>query len=85
MGGRACCAQRDSAASRVRVVEGGNSRQQSVEKALAAVDPETDLVAVHDAVRPFIDLETIEKVHRRGGRDRRRHRGHRARWTPSSR
>jgi 2-C-methyl-D-erythritol 4-phosphate cytidylyltransferase len=47
---------------RVRVVEGGNSRQESVENALAALTTETDLVAVHDAVRPFIDLETIHKV-----------------------
>src|SRR6266404_5006283 len=46
----------------VRVVEGGDSRQQSVENALATVSPKTDLVAVHDAVRPFIDLPTIEKV-----------------------
>ena len=46
----------------VRVVEGGDSRQQSVENALATVGPRTDLVAVHDAVRPFIDLATIEKV-----------------------
>ena len=46
----------------VRVVEGGDSRQQSVENALATLGPDTDLVAVHDAVRPFIDLETIEKV-----------------------
>ena len=47
---------------RVRVVEGGDSRQESVEKALARIHPDTDLVAVHDAVRPFIDLETIYKV-----------------------
>jgi len=47
---------------RVQVVEGGNSRQQSVENALFALRPDTDLVAVHDAVRPFIDLETIHKV-----------------------
>ena len=47
---------------RVRVVEGGNSRQQSVENALRTLEPDTDLVAVHDAVRPFIDLETIHKV-----------------------
>jgi 2-C-methyl-D-erythritol 4-phosphate cytidylyltransferase len=47
---------------RVRVVEGGDSRQESVEKALAHISPDTDLVAVHDAVRPFIDLETIHKV-----------------------
>jgi 2-C-methyl-D-erythritol 4-phosphate cytidylyltransferase len=46
----------------LRVVEGGNSRQESVERALVAVNPDTDLVAVHDAVRPFIDLETIEKA-----------------------
>jgi 2-C-methyl-D-erythritol 4-phosphate cytidylyltransferase len=45
-----------------RVVEGGDSRQQSVENALATVSPKTDLVAVHDAVRPFIDLATIDKV-----------------------
>jgi 2-C-methyl-D-erythritol 4-phosphate cytidylyltransferase len=47
---------------RVRVVEGGNSRQESVENALRSLGPEYELVAVHDAVRPFIDLETIHKV-----------------------
>jgi 2-C-methyl-D-erythritol 4-phosphate cytidylyltransferase len=53
---------REVPGGRVRVVEGGNSRQQSVENALSALRPDTDLVAVHDAVRPFIDLETIHKV-----------------------
>jgi 2-C-methyl-D-erythritol 4-phosphate cytidylyltransferase len=53
---------RETRPGMVRVVEGGNSRQQSVENALAALEPDTDLVAVHDAVRPFIDLETIHKV-----------------------
>ena len=43
-------------------MEGGESRQQSVENALAALAPDTDLVAVHDAVRPFIDVPTIERV-----------------------
>src|SRR3954447_17395827 len=47
---------------RVRVVEGGNSRQESVQNALGALSPDPDLVAGHDAVRPFIDLETIHKV-----------------------
>ena len=47
---------------RVRVVAGGNSRQESVENALGALGSECELVAVHDAVRPFIDLETIHKV-----------------------
>ena len=46
----------------VRLVEGGDTRQESVEHALASLDPDTDLVAVHDAVRPFIDVPTIEKV-----------------------
>lgn len=46
----------------VRAVEGGESRQQSVEKALAALDPDVEIVAVHDAVRPFVEVETIEEV-----------------------
>lgn len=46
----------------VRFVEGGETRQQSVENALDTLAPETELVAVHDAVRPFIDSELVEKV-----------------------
>jgi 2-C-methyl-D-erythritol 4-phosphate cytidylyltransferase len=50
------------AGGRVRVVEGGDSRQESVENALRSLDADCELVAVHDAVRPFIDLGTIDKV-----------------------
>src|SRR5579871_4486430 len=46
----------------VRFVEGGETRQQSVENALASLPPDTDLVAVHDAVRPFVDHNTLERV-----------------------
>ncbi len=46
----------------VRIVQGGISRQESVENALKAISPDVELVAVHDAVRPFVDLETIQKV-----------------------
>ena len=46
----------------VRVVQGGDSRQQSVENALATLDDSIELVAVHDAVRPFIDPETIRQT-----------------------
>jgi 2-C-methyl-D-erythritol 4-phosphate cytidylyltransferase len=46
----------------VHVVEGGDTRQQSVENALASLSPDTDLVAVHDAVRPFIDPALVDKV-----------------------
>jgi len=46
----------------VRLVEGGDSRQDSVQNALATLDPGTELVAVHDAVRPFIEHSVLEKV-----------------------
>ncbi|MGH9629864.1 MAG: 2-C-methyl-D-erythritol 4-phosphate cytidylyltransferase, partial [Bryobacteraceae bacterium] len=46
----------------LRLVEGGDSRQQSVENALLALGEDTDLVAVHDAVRPFVDQQIIENV-----------------------
>jgi 2-C-methyl-D-erythritol 4-phosphate cytidylyltransferase len=46
----------------LRVVTGGNSRQESVRNALRSLDAGTDLVAVHDAVRPFIDIDTIRRV-----------------------
>ena len=45
-----------------RVVHGGDTRQQSVANALAQVDPTTEIVLVHDAVRPFVTLEQIERV-----------------------
>jgi 2-C-methyl-D-erythritol 4-phosphate cytidylyltransferase len=44
------------------LVEGGDSRQESVENALATFGPGTELVAVHDAVRPFIEHSVLEKV-----------------------
>jgi 2-C-methyl-D-erythritol 4-phosphate cytidylyltransferase len=46
----------------IRLVEGGNSRQESVENALLTLADDIDLVAVHDAVRPFVDGATIDRV-----------------------
>ena len=46
----------------VRVVKGGDTRHQSVANALAVVDPSTEIVLVHDAVRPFVTPEQIERV-----------------------
>lgn len=46
----------------VRLVGGGDSRQQSVENALATLSENAELVAVHDAVRPFIELTILDKV-----------------------
>lgn len=48
---------------RVRVVEGGEHRQDSVAKALAELGCDADdVVLVHDAVRPLIDAATIERT-----------------------
>ncbi len=47
----------------LRVVEGGEHRQDSVANALAALNAsDDDIVLVHDAVRPFVTDETIEGV-----------------------
>jgi 2-C-methyl-D-erythritol 4-phosphate cytidylyltransferase len=46
----------------IRFVEGGDSRQASVENALASLAPNVELVAVHDAVRPFVTPEIFENV-----------------------
>ena len=50
-------------AGRVRVVEGGDNRQESVSHALAALSAQPDdVVLVHDAVRPLIDAATIDRT-----------------------
>jgi 2-C-methyl-D-erythritol 4-phosphate cytidylyltransferase len=46
----------------VRVVRGGDTRQQSVENALAEVSENTQVVLVHDAVRPLVTREQTERV-----------------------
>jgi 2-C-methyl-D-erythritol 4-phosphate cytidylyltransferase len=52
-----------SLASRVRVVEGGDTRQASVSQALKALSAaDDDIILVHDAVRPLIDPATIERT-----------------------
>jgi 2-C-methyl-D-erythritol 4-phosphate cytidylyltransferase len=47
---------------RVTVVQGGDTRQESVENALRALPSDTRLVAVHDAVRPFVSVAEISAV-----------------------
>jgi 2-C-methyl-D-erythritol 4-phosphate cytidylyltransferase len=46
----------------VRVVRGGDTRQDSVANALLEVASEADLILVHDAVRPLVTLDQIERV-----------------------
>lgn len=47
----------------IQVAEGGEHRQQSVANALRSVHAaDDDIVLVHDAVRPFVEPETIRHV-----------------------
>ena len=46
----------------VRLVAGGPTRQETVARALAEAPAGTEVVVVHDAVRPFIELEMIGRV-----------------------
>lgn len=46
----------------IEVVEGGAERFESVENALAKIKPDVDFVAVHDAARPCIAGEWIDRV-----------------------
>lgn len=49
--------------TRVTVVEGGDTRQESVRNALKILPAaDDDIVLVHDAVRPMIDPLTIERT-----------------------
>jgi 2-C-methyl-D-erythritol 4-phosphate cytidylyltransferase len=52
----------------VRFVEGGETRQASVRAALEAVPASVDLVAVHDAARPFASPDLFLRVLRAVGR-----------------
>jgi 2-C-methyl-D-erythritol 4-phosphate cytidylyltransferase len=50
-------------ADKVRIVEGGDSRQESVLNALRSLDCQPDdIVLVHDAVRPLIEPAVIRRV-----------------------
>ena len=59
----------ETIATPVGVVEGGKTRQESVENALAAVADDVDLVAVHDAVRPLITADLINRAVEQASRD----------------
>jgi 2-C-methyl-D-erythritol 4-phosphate cytidylyltransferase len=52
----------------VLVVQGGDRRQDSVATAMLHLSPDTTIVAVHDAVRPFVTIEEIEGVIREADR-----------------
>lgn len=46
----------------IRVVAGGETRQESVRLGLAALPEEVEFVLVHDAARPLVPVETVDAV-----------------------
>lgn len=44
------------------IVEGGDTRQDSIYAAVEKVDEKADLIAIHDGARPLIKREVIESV-----------------------
>jgi len=52
----------------VIVVQGGERRQDSVASGLNYLQPGTDIVAVHDGVRPFVSTDDIENAVRQAER-----------------
>src|SRR5215212_6564234 len=46
---------------KTRVVKGGARRQDSVAAAFDAARPDADIVLVHDAARPFVSADLIER------------------------
>lgn len=47
---------------RLRLVAGGDTRLDSVRNAVHALPPEPPVILVHDAARPFVSRETIDRV-----------------------
>jgi len=50
------------------IVLGGKERRDSVRNALGALSRRTDLVLIHDGVRPFIDKELVSLVIKEAGK-----------------
>lgn len=51
-----------AAAKTLRVVEGGERRQDSVSAAFNAAAADTDVILVHDAARPFVSADLISRT-----------------------
>lgn len=54
---------------RVRVFEGGATRQLSVANGLGALSDSIDIVCVHDAARPLVSVATVRAVIEAAGRE----------------
>src|SRR6056297_2750223 len=49
----------DQLKNRVKITQGGKSRQESVQNGLKQLDNEAKIVLVHDGVRPFVTNQII--------------------------
>src|SRR5215475_6800265 len=47
---------------RLRIVTGGERRQDSVSRAFSAVDAKAEVVVIHDAARPFATADLISRT-----------------------
>jgi 2-C-methyl-D-erythritol 4-phosphate cytidylyltransferase len=47
--------------ARIRVVAGGATRTESVRRALEALPEDLDVIAVHDAARPMVGRDVVER------------------------
>lgn len=45
----------------ITVIHGGTERQDSVRNGLAALETQCEIVVIHDAARPFISVEAIQR------------------------
>jgi 2-C-methyl-D-erythritol 4-phosphate cytidylyltransferase len=52
--------EKEEIGSEINFVDGGDTRFQSVKNGLNSLDNELGIVAVHDSVRPFVSINTIE-------------------------
>ena len=46
----------------ITIVAGGKSRQESVYNGLISADKSSELICIHDAVRPFVNKKLIQKT-----------------------
>ena len=58
----ALCAREGASPLVKRVVAGGDCRRRSVRSGLAALPEEAEIVAVHDAARPFVSPEAVRET-----------------------
>jgi 2-C-methyl-D-erythritol 4-phosphate cytidylyltransferase len=56
------CAEEESASNVVACVPGGDTRVDSVRAGVAEVPPDADIILIHDAARPLVTDEVIERV-----------------------